>query len=348
MDEKIKILEMLKEGQITVEDSIKLMEAIESPKEEPFFEKHQKEIKKHDGFASKLSELIEDITENVTKAVNEVGIIVDLGEIGNREFVDSKQFIFTANTPEVIESLKLKAKNSQVQIEGYHGSIIEIRGSYKPRIGKIVEIKLLEENNSIELDYDYNAVKHLSIQARIPNLFINEIDAVTSNSKIMIEDIKAKDIYAKTTNGSIITEDVEANLLDLSTSNSSISISDSKSEKAKLATSNGAIKLEDVYITETRAMTSNGKISVESLNPINIEATLDAQTSNASIVVNIEETPAKFRASTSNGKVSVDGGVYNYSENSKSFVEAISPYYEEASKKIKMNLSTSNGNIKIK
>ena len=339
MNEKTKILEMLKEGKISVEDSLKLMEAIEEPiKETP---------KKSESFTSKLSELIEDITENVTKAVEGVAINLDFEGFNNRDYVDSNHFIFTDTTPEVIESLKLKGKNGTVKVEGYHGSVIEIRGDYKTRIGKTADIKLIEENSRLELDYDPNAVKYLSIEARIPNVFINEIDVFSTNANICVEDITAKDIYAKTSNSGIAIENTQARLLDLNSSNGKISVEDTKAEKAKISTSNSSIKLEGVYITETNARTSNGKISIEYLEPIDTEAIVDAQTSNSSIVVEAGNTALKFRASTSNGRITTEG-IYNFLENSKTFVEAVNPNFDEAMKKVKINLSTSNGNIKIK
>ena len=343
MEEKIKILELLKEGKITVEDSIKLMESIKETNEEA----PKPRILSFEGFPDKISELIGDITENVSKAVNDVAVSIDLGEFNNREYVDSKQFIFTTSTPETLEKLKLRAKNSGIKIEGYHGSVIEIRGNYRPKLGKTAEITLRDDHGEIELEYDYNAVKHLSIQAKIPNIFINMIDAFTTNSVITIDDLKAKDIYAKTSNSSIKVEDVEAGMVDLETSNSSISVEDSKIDKIKLTTSNSSIKLEDVFMTETRARTSNGKIQAETVTPIDEEAVLDALTSNGSITVDTDGISSKFRASTSYGKVTCDGN-FDYIENSKSFVEAVSPDYNEAARKLKMNLSTSNGNIRIK
>ena len=344
MEEKIKILEMLREGKITVEDSIKLIEAVEVNEkkvEEP------KNKMKFENFSGKISDLIEDITENVSKAVEGVAVSIDLGEFSNREYVDTKQFIFTTNAPEKIENLKLRAKNSSIQIEGYHGSVVEIRGNYRPKLGKTVEIKLRDEEKELELEYDYNAVKYLSIHVKIPNTFINMIDAFTTNGLISIEDINAKDIYAKSSNGAIKSEDVEANMIDLESSNGAITVEDCKVDKAKLTTSNANIKLDDIFISEVRARTSNAKIVADGIAPIDSEAILDALTSNASISIDTDGLCSKkFRASTSHGKVTCDG-VYDYIENSKSFVEAVSPNYEGAAKKLKMNLSTSNGNIKI-
>ncbi|MCL1996474.1 MAG: DUF4097 domain-containing protein [Defluviitaleaceae bacterium] len=362
-EERIKILEMLKEGVITVEESIKLMDTIESQKEQEEAREAREERKeredssggsepnftiwstdgskrKRQGVFDQISEMVETITENVTKGVSDTFEQFEVGE-----FTKGSKFSFS-DSPENLESIQLKGKNGPIKVESHDGNTVELHGKYNPRPGRKPSFEVTYNEGRMELDYDYNAVRSLSLKLLIPNTLIKELDLQTSNGRIEFEDIKSSTIYAKSSNGSIVVEDTESDLLVLGTSNSSIVLDDVKVTKAKLSTSNSSIKLEDVFATEIEARTSNSSISIKDLEPLENDVTVEAQTVNSGINVELEGVAAKFRAGTSIGRVMTQGR-FVYIENSKSFVKAETPNYDEAEKRVNLSLDTANANIKI-
>ncbi|MCL1995112.1 MAG: DUF4097 domain-containing protein [Defluviitaleaceae bacterium] len=356
-EERLKILEMLKDGAINVEDSIKLMETLKSmeaqrskeldeeDEREPNFIWVEKNLgRKNTKVFNQISDIVETITENVTKGINDTIIHVDRFE--GDGFAKSEEFIFTANVDEVLKSMRLKGKNGSIVVKNHDKDSIELRGEYRPKWGIEPNFKMVSKKGSVKLDYDYNAVRSLSLRVLVPDVLIKELDLDTRNGSIALENLKPKTVYAKSSNGDISAKNTESDLFVFDTSNSPIALEDVKVVKAKLSTKNSPIKIEKVLATEIQARTSNSRISVESLEPIEKEVMLEAQTKNSGINVELDGLAVKFRASTDPGKV-IAAGDFIYSENSKSFIKGESPNYGDAQKRANLNLSTSNANIKI-
>ena len=264
------------------------------------------------------------MADSIAKNVNDV--ITNISDFN--EFVDSKSFKFTTNPQNLIVGLKLKGNNAKIIVQGHDEDFAEVSGIYKPRLGRTLDFKLLEENGHISLDYDENSVKYVRIYAKVPNYSIKDIDLFTNNGKIELEDIKAQNAYIKT-------------------SNSSLKASRATIESIIFNTSNGAITLEEVLTKKANLFTSNGAIKIFQLDSIEGEATLDIKTSNGSVTIDSENTSIKFSANTSNGKI-ITSSDFIYNENRKNFVKAMSQNYEESKNKLNIKIITSNAAIQIK
>ncbi|MCL1934807.1 MAG: DUF4097 domain-containing protein [Defluviitaleaceae bacterium] len=367
-NERLKILELLQEGKITVEDSLKLLDAVE-PKEERkkikiFKGKTEaekqanenneettifvdgEEIKKVNSLDSDIKEKISQALENITSSVKNV--VNDLGDI-NISFGDSGQpFNLTSEPLENVKKLNAKAKNGSIFLTGYTGETVIINGNFREKNGKNPNFALVEEDGVLTLDYDKNAVRFVKFNIKVPTKMIKEINLQTSNSGINLSEFSCEDIFAKSTNGKIVVEQVDCDTLDLDTSNSKIEISDTIANTTKLETSNGTINVYNLTTNEINADTSNGSVKIYGITPKENTAILNVDTSNGSVTIDTSKIPATVTARTSIGKVTLpEGYIQKIGSGGKTPNTAYSEYYEIAEKKLNITVDTSNANIKI-
>lgn len=229
-----------------------------------------------------------------------------------------------------IGALLLAGKNGSVNIEGYSGGHIKIHCQYTAK-NPDTPITFQEGNGIHELRYDESAIKGMKISCQVPMIMIERLHATTSNGSIKLEDIHTGDIHAVTSNGGIKLEDVRA-------------------ASAKLDTSNGSIKIEDGDVGNIFAGTSNGSIKMEGIsdNPAEVRA-IEAKTSNGGIVLELPRNiGVKLTAGTSNGKITCDLAEDIYGKISRTHIDGQNKLYQQQGSSINIELSTSNGSIKIK
>jgi len=141
----------------------------------------------------------------------------------------------------------------------------------------------------------------------LPDSVIYELRLRDSNGSIDIQGLdNFSDIYVVTSNGRIVLEDVFADSMDLTSSNGEIRLTDAAIDNAlEIITSNGRINLTNVVAENIDAVTSNGKIIV-----INIFAEqVELDSSNGDIEANFrgDKSDYEIYMSTSNGDLTYDG-----------------------------------------
>jgi DUF4097 and DUF4098 domain-containing protein YvlB len=194
--------------------------------------------------------------------------------------------------------------------------------------GNVDDIKIYinEDNDSGVLSIDVNMPRShtgksygCDVSLNLP--FFLSLDLDTSNGAIAIWEIQS-DIYCSTSNGAITMEDTEG--------------------YAELRTSNGKIMVKNHY-GELSGRTSNGEISADVLLPGQGQCIL--KTSNGAITLSIpaEGTSAMIEASTSNGKVEINGLDVTVTKMQKTEFNG-----KIGSGEGDIELETSNGNITLR
>ncbi len=120
MSEKIKILKMVEEGKITAEEGIKLLEAIETKKEEI------KSIEKSRS-AKWLRVKVYDPEDNVKANVNIPLALVETGlKIGRAYDKDLNDSLKDVDFKEIVNSVKNGAEGKIVDVESEKGDKVEV------------------------------------------------------------------------------------------------------------------------------------------------------------------------------------------------------------------------------
>jgi len=411
---KIKILEMLQEGKITVEESIKLMEQVpdETPKMDPRQINPNKRKSNDDfdwedadwggesseggddwgglpSFANRIKTGIEDmigtdfasIGNDIKQAFDDLddmepGVhIVGLGQIfGGNKHKSSVSFV-SDPIPQAINNLKLLGKNSTVDIKAYDGDCLRITCKYTPKRPD-AQVFFSSENDNYEVLYDYNAMRSMAIYAEVPRkAFIENLHGesknssvdlagircknahlLTKNSSIRIENVTADEIVARTRNSSIKCENLTSNNIEFETSNSKIDVQDSTAQTARLTTSNAKVTTEYCDIKQLFIKTSNAGIKMEHLfkngaaqDSWDGERIVEAYTSNGGVSIYLpRDVAAMVQASTSNGRIDSELPNMLMNETSKNYMSGKSADYDQAAKRAKINVSTSNSSIKFR
>ncbi|WP_058486431.1 SHOCT-like domain-containing protein [Defluviitalea phaphyphila] len=309
-EEKMMILKMLEQGKITSTEAAKLLEALKESKGTNSFSHDLS--KKVEVFSKDLEPKIKKVTKTLLGKTADIAdkISKSLNQsLGNQE----KKIELKVSYNENIE-LRLKGKNGKIYIKGYNGDKITANIKYNCKSEKDI-LELIEVGSVVYLNYDEKYFDKIEIEAFIPEKVFKKIYIETTNNDIYVDGLESKEAYIYTYNGIIETKQCNIEKMELITSNSEIILDASKTE------------LNSYNFYEWRAETSNGGIKVRTINSYNIGYDIEASTVLNGIQVNLSNI--------------------DYKENKKNYIKGISSNYSIASKKIKLNLQTTNAPIII-
>ena len=403
---KMKILQMLSEGTIAVEDAMKLLEQFKDEEQEnlrsqrpPRPERPRRPERPHVYFghvhgngpdprvagqktirvngSDEAISFAESIGEKISGALSKLDNLdfdldIDLSDVFGSKHRYSNTVTYVSNPiAQNIAALKLMGKNSKVEIEGYDGKELRITCSYKSKRPD-TQVFVNEEHGGFEVQYDYNAMYSMEIKCEVPQVFIEEIQAesknssiklqrlngrtfnlLTKNGGIKLEKVRADEITAKTRNSAIQAEEVTADTISLETSNSKIDAEYITANVAHLITSNSKVETEDLDVKHLYIKTSNSGIKMENIFQNFAEAggerSVEAHTSNGSVSIYIpRNVAAMLQASTTNSRVDCHLQDLLVGDVSKNYLNGRTHDYDNATAKAKINISTTNGSIKIR
>jgi len=370
--EKLAILEMLREGKITTEEAMALLKQVEGDGEpargsasESFCGEERETGIPHIQFGMDFS-WINDLKNAVEETAR--NLIPDGWPLGLR------QETFTASTfiGDGACSLVFEGKNAPVKLEAHSGDHVEVEAYYKRKSQWDPHLSLAVENGIISLRCDDNALSSLGISVRVPEtaqigtillksknapitvhrVEAKKIELFTKNNVIKASHVKGESLYCETKNSAISLADVIMQKVNAQTSNSKISLDNVEAVHANLETSNSKIDVEDSDIVELIASTSNSPLRFERLGyrKDRRDRSIEATTSNGQISIRIpnQDMKCKVRASTTVTGVFTEIGDLEYEVNEKNYVEAQARGYEEAESKLRLNLQTTNLGVYIK
>lgn len=343
MEEKMLILCMLKEGKITTDEAVKLLEALEkSSNNTPSSGFKVNEIK--DELSAKLNEMkidekLNKFSEKASKLAETFGekagkLAGQLGENINPEKIGSSTEKFTEEFTRRMESLGQDIAESASKFADTFtcqlGNLFEIghekhkyNSSYTYPIAEGGNIYLKTSNFSIKvIPSDTKEVTiNIFANSNIPQLVIDEyFKTITENDSLRlssefpgrtwgkIEIQLPKDINVlslSTGNTKCEVNNMDVKFLNCSTTNGRIAVTRCRAEEIEILTDNEKVVLDNVSARTANIRTSNSKVEIEDSHLDNI----DAKTSNAAIVVRSSRKgvslTSNYILSTSNGKIDV-------------------------------------------
>jgi len=361
MTERMKVLDMLEKGTITASEATELLKSLDG-QPPPIFHSPSPpppppHPETHDipdlGWMSSLKNAFENF-----------------GGWSNHE----EHVTITAGVDSFIKELYVRGKNDEVTIEPHEGNelIADITYIIKKGTDCDTSFGFTSDDGVFYLKYDDNAFQSVGARLRIPkDVSVDNLKLISSNAEVRAKDITTKAIKLETKNAEVIADNVNCETMFCDTKNAEIQLEDITANNIDSKTKNAEIKFDNVKAYEARVYTANAMIEIiecdlqvinaktsnadmHLINPVatNPDAVikLEAETSNGNIKLKLPDVERKYkiRASTSNGNIINELENLIYRVNEKNYVEAVSPEYDNVDNKTKINLQTSNANIKIK
>ncbi|HOM02961.1 MAG TPA: DUF4097 family beta strand repeat-containing protein [Acetivibrio sp.] len=394
-EERMFILKMLEEGKISSEEAARLLEAIDPNKGATDSSSGFKAQQKRANFSDEVSKVKDKLNEwkkefkknysqkDFERAVDEFSTKVEkLGKnlayttIGVADklvdfvssFVETNSFnvfgkykatnrVFeTADVNEDTE-LSVEAINGHILVKKHMDNKVIIRTTVKSPVDNADEIfDFSKEENKIALKC--NKIGNISVSHEIflPAVKFKNINLVTKNGKIYVEDSTAENFEAVTSNSNVDLMGVTGDKINVSTKNGRINFGYIIGKDINVDAINSVIEIRHLKTSNLNASTKNGRIFVENVHNHNDDPNINMnlKTSSAGIKVNMndmEKRGYKVKAQTTNAEINILIPEMTYRNISKqmasNFVEADSNGYDEYANKVNIVAETTSGNIEI-
>ena len=379
-DKKAEILKLLEQGKITADEALALLNQQPSSSSTPppfqsppannqhYHEPDHSEVEP--GWVENLFGWVGDVVNDVAEEIRDWDVSLDLADI----FVGSnkRREVFTSNfVSQGIAAITIVGKNARVEVQGYGGDCIRVECTYNARRPE-TEVYLHEENGRIELVYDEKQMRSMGVFCQVPHTMINEMRIANKNDKIIIEDITAGNVQlynkndtikanninctsfmAANRNAAIKTNTLSAQNIAMETTNDNIALENVRANTAALKTTNSRIHVEYVDIAHLKLSTTNAGLKFKNnffaADSWTGERIIEASTTNSGVSIIVPVDAAlKLDASTRGGSISCQREDVFFSESTRHHLQGKSSDYDFASKKLVLNLRTTNASVKVK
>ena len=300
---KVKILEMLAEGKITVEQSLELLAQFPDEKKRTakaiYIDPRQiNPNKRRDAddadwdedwdesgdFAESMVNLgqrikssiedaigtdLSDIRSNISENFREIGRELEdegitLDVAGLFGYYKHKSNVTYISDP-------IPQAINQLKLLGKNAKV-EIKGYDGDRLRitckynakrQDAQVFINEDNGNYEVLYDYNAMRSMAIYAEVPRVIVENIHGESKNSNVEMYGIKCRNAHLLTKNSSIRIDGVECDEIVARTRNSAIKAERLTAGQIDFETSNSKIDVENTTADAARLTTSNSKVVTE-------------------------------------------------------------------------------------
>ncbi|HOQ16569.1 MAG TPA: DUF4097 family beta strand repeat-containing protein [Defluviitaleaceae bacterium] len=372
VEEKMKILKMLEEGKITADEAVNLLNSLDG-KSKPNLDRGyesknmqnntQPKNKTESSFTMDLEKKIEVLSRDLEPKIKKAAkTIMDTADSFAEKI--AKSFSYSPAGPQSNDmtfemyvskgdntQLRLKSKNGPIHIKGYNGDKITAKIKYSCKGGS-QKIELLKVDNTYYLNYDEANFTFVAIEAFVPEFLFSRV-FFESNSNVYVDALSGDEITILTNDGSIELKNISAKNMKLESARGNILLENITGELLRAESCNGYIDVKLSDIAKMDLLTSNGEINIDSsireLKAANYYE-WNAETSNAAIKLNSFrgfDIGYDFKALTSLNGIHVHIPSVDFIENEKNFVKGMTKNYPSASKKVKINLETSNAPITL-
>ncbi|MFO7636730.1 MAG: DUF4097 family beta strand repeat-containing protein [Clostridia bacterium] len=316
------ILKMLEEGKISGEEAAKLIEAIESQKEEPDKDKSDN--------MKDFDEAINGMTD-MAKSIGRIG-----ARVGKEILESIAEFDFSLTEYQTIHSEYELSEGAEILLD----SNGKIRIQKNTGTGNLAQVKVQvpredagrEEDivireyakGRLEIRTEKSYKRPVMIEVLLPDMQYGKVRARGLNGAVECKGIAADELGLSATNGKVAAEGCQGKTMRISTTNGKIVIENCKGEGLTATTTNGKIHTANLsFPKEIKCTTTNGKVHAEmvasgklDLGTTNGGITLSSgktdqahlTTTNGHIAINdyqpFDENRGKLKASTSNGGIS--------------------------------------------
>lgn len=359
-EEKKIILRMLKEGKISEEEAIKLLDSISD----------DKKIDK-DNLKSEASDFVEKIynaalkfgekSQEVIGSINFDDFSLDDLNLNFKGSKNAEAERVVTESVEEIENPKLKIKNDngKIRLYAWDNEEVEVRATVvyddKYISSNYSFVTMEKDGDTIEIapDYDRANSRHfnMNMAIAIPKKKFESIVLETQNSNISIGEILTKDLEIKSTNARISFVNVNADDAKFESFNGRISGEGISGKTLILKTTNGKITVKNLDTENVEMKTVNGSLSLDGIKE-NVKK-VDAKTNNGNVNVSIKEVFKPIKAKITNYVKEAE--ISNFDDNLfTNFVTedgsmiAFTDDYKEEGDSLDITASTYMGSINIK
>ena len=355
-DEKMKILKMLEEHKISLDQASKLLNEIDN--------KNNNTTKKINNTISTLNNKIDDMVKEITPyaekytklAVNKTSEVSNkVKDSYQKKATNSYNFHRCISIESLVfgkkNTILLKDISGYINIKGYNGDKISLDIKIKSSFSD-AEVVLQNNDNIYYLDYLYSDVEILSIEGYIPEKLFSNIDITIFNNKIEISNIFCENLILNSKKCYIKLFNSIVNNLTVKNTNKEIIIDKLISKRSYIENIDGECKLNNLDVSELKVSNSNSAIYIENLifKKENMYY-INLFTNNAPIQLNTTNLlycGYLIDATSILGKINLEIKNMSYllNESSKCISKTID--FENKDKKINITLETTNANINIK
>jgi DUF4097 and DUF4098 domain-containing protein YvlB len=255
------------------------------------------------------------------------------------------------------QEIKISAINGHILVKKYMGEKVKINSQIRAPQNDIEEPLILIISEGVASLTPTNT-SNISIthEVFLPAVNIKKIRFESSNGRICIEDISAREVEAVTKNSHIDITGVTCDKIMADTKNGRIQTSHIICKDFCINTSNSIIDMKHMKVENMDVNTVNGKIQLENVHCIDgsTQINMALRTTNAGIKVNMNDMDNKsyrINAHTSNGDINLLIPEITFNNISKqmgkNYIEAESKDYDFQKEKVVITASTTNGYIEI-
>ena len=316
MDERKMILDMLKEGKITSEEAIRLLDAL-GAKSEPKKSGPSKQERLFTFDADKAKEGWDEFEKTVGGFVN--NIVGTMSNMFDEDMIlnfKGKYDSFTRRDEREVpegetRELEVTNRNGRVEVLPTDEDKIVIESTIHHRNMDVAEdtrfYDIIEENGRIvyrvQENPDLLKKYYVELKLFIPKNALSSLSLDTTNARLSVEGLEVDKVHLTTKNGKIIAKQIKGDTLCMESGNARLELFDSEVTHVEMKTSNGRVVLEDIVADDITVNTSNGRVATRNLDA----QTLSLKTTNGTVIGEhlISERLEDGHFSTSNGKVDI-------------------------------------------
>ncbi|HOK64130.1 MAG TPA: DUF4097 family beta strand repeat-containing protein [Bacillota bacterium] len=309
-EEKMLILEMVKEGKITPEQGVELLNALGEPK--PSFKAPLISVPGISDDLEDKEEQIEELVESRAESLAERISSMFAGGVSRGPRFELLEEFEGELDPEGEIEVNLHSTNGAIEVRswdkpGYHLEVLKkVNARTEEEAKRILE-------GCFEFSHKGSVLtgvakgrqsfgnRNLSVDfiLTIPADRSGALNLHSANGRITVEDVSGPHLIAKTANGRIEVSNGQFETLELNTANGRIVIENVSGKKCTAETMNGRIEAEDCRFDDVEMTDMNGRIEYqgESRNMM-------AKTMNGRIVAELTGT-GNWNLKTSNGPIEV-------------------------------------------
>lgn len=308
-EEKRRIFNLVKEGHLSVEEAMVLLDNLEN-KEQPKETTNDtfEEVKKEDTFNQNFKNIKDKVFGFVDSAVKKVKE-VDLDfNFGNSVEVEHELHLPATS----IQELEVDIANGSVTILPWEKE--DIKMSFQVKVYRVEEQEQGLKKFLHELNYKLtDQTLRLSIEPKtmkvetVIYLPLKKYDSMklrSFNGNILAKDLDVESCRIKTANGNIELKSYNAHSVELETANGNIEVLDVKMDHVEVESLNGKLNLVGDF-EEVEAQSFNGDITVKLANRRAKELYLDCKTGAITLDM-LEDYSLKGKCKTNLGQLAIN------------------------------------------
>ena len=329
-EEKKMILDMLKEGKITVEQASDLLEAVGKDKAK----------NNEESFIDKLSTSFEKVMKKTSETISNFDFDLDLDSVNipNIYHINSQKSENQTKIDDEINEIEINLINGSLDIERAQENhiMVEEKVFFKNKEDQkndYLNIEVVEDKLLINVNENYRSLDaSANVKLYLGKNIYDKLDANIINGQVEICDVDFKENNIESTNARFTLINTAGNI-DLKNTNGKIEIRNTNGD-LEVSNVNGSVYLTNVSGKNANVEVVNGSIRIDGLNMENVDLASKAGSIRIFKIIDAKNV----NMATQFGSVVVDTNEFN--KNIKALIKSSSYSIAE---KFKNKLQTKDG-----